>query len=267
VHDFFVANYKNYLNLINTGLCKPTTAPPADPTLNDMLTHVYGWVPWNDCGNGAADSATNPLNNPPNTPNYGAVHQTYISLQYLPPLGTFNPYVDLVHGPTYLDMPGSYAFSIDDLVGNIHVPGQGVIVTVAGPNGLDNMVQYVQNNVVKLSLGDPRPLMRPAWQQFVRCGVPPANIPPPPTGLGSLKITSANYPCMVKLTDASNRSYTFTLASPPYPSATGPDISACTVTPPDTAMTWCKDAKALTQPDPNTPGLNNNIVQLDAPVP
>jgi hypothetical protein len=78
VHDFFVANYKNYLSLIAKGSCTPPTPPPADPTLNDMLTHVYGWVPWNAfCSGGAA---TNPLNNPPNTPNYGAVHQTYISL-------------------------------------------------------------------------------------------------------------------------------------------------------------------------------------------
>ena len=164
-------------------------------------------------------------------------------------------------------MPGSYAFSIDDLVGNIHVPGKGVIVTVAGPNGLDNPVQYDQNKIVRLSLGDPGPLMRPAWQQFVRCGVPPTNIPAPPGGLG-LTITSANYPCMVQLTDANNRSYTFTLALPPYSPAPGDGnpISACTVTPTDTTMAWCKDAKALTQPDPNTPGLNINIVQLDAPL-
>jgi hypothetical protein len=155
VWSFFVTNYKAYQNLIAKGSCTPTTTPPVDPTPDDMLTHVYGWVPWNDCGHGVADSATNPLDNPPNTPNYSAVHQTYISLQYLPPLGTFNPYVNLVHGPTYLDMPGSYAFSIDDRVGNVQVPGKGVVLTVAGPNGLDNTVQYDLSKIVHVSLGDP----------------------------------------------------------------------------------------------------------------
>jgi hypothetical protein len=263
VKGFFLANYNNYLNLINTGSCKPTTTPPASPTLNDMLTHVYGWVPWNDCGNGVADSATNPLNNPPNTPDYRAVHQTYISLQYLPPLGTFNPYVNLVHGSTYLDMPGSYAFSIDDLVGNIHVPGKGVIVTVAGPNGLDNPAQYDQNKIVNVNLG-PGPV---PYKQFVRCGVPPTNIPAP-DGSGGLDfvITSADFPCMVQLTDANNRSYTFMLTSPPYSPASGDGnpISACTVTPTDTTMTWCQNATAQTIPNPNTPGLSINSVILRA---
>jgi len=193
------------------------------------------------------------------------VHNTYIALQYLPPLGAFNPYVNLVHGSSYLDMPGSYAFSIDDRVGNIHVPGKGVVLTVAGTNGLHNTVQYDLSKIVNLSLGDPGPVMRPAWQQFDRCGVPSMNIPPPPAGL-SLRITSANYPCTVVLTDAQNRSYQFTLASPPYPAAPSPTpISACTE--PDATMTWCSAATAQTQADPNTPGNVINTVILGPPVP
>jgi len=260
VQGLFLANYNNYLSLVGQGLCTPPTTPPVNPTLHDMLTHVYGWVPWNAfCSGGAA------ANDLALQPNFKSVHSTYIALQYLPPLGAFNPYVNLVHGSSYLDMPGSYAFSIDDRVGNIHVPGTGFVLTVAGPNGLHNTVQYDLSKIVNLSLGDPGPVMRPAWQQFDRCGVPSMNIPPPPAGL-SLRITSANYPCMVVLTDAQNRSYQFTLASPPYPSAPSPTpISACTE--PDATMTWCSAATAQTQPDPNTPGNVINTVILGPPVP
>jgi hypothetical protein len=41
------------------------------------------------------------------TPISKKVHKTYIALQYSKPLGIFNPYVNLVHGTDYLDMPGS----------------------------------------------------------------------------------------------------------------------------------------------------------------
>ena len=120
VQGLFLANYNNYLSLVGQGLCTPPTTPPVNPTLHDMLTHVYGWVPWNAfCSGGAA------ANDLALQPNFKSVHSTYIALQYLPPLGAFNPYVNLVHGSSYLDMPGSYAFSIDDRVGNIHVPGTG----------------------------------------------------------------------------------------------------------------------------------------------
>ena len=123
-------------------------------------------------------------------------------------------------------MSGSYAFSIHDRVGNIHIPGTGFVLTVGGPNGLDNMVQYDPSKLVHVQLGAPAS----AWQQFTRCDVPSINI----TGL-SLPITSANFPCMVKLTDAQSRPYTFILASPPYPSMPDPGpISACTA-PAD----WC----------------------------
>jgi hypothetical protein len=265
VWKFFVHNYNNYLSLITAGSCVPTTGtPPAVPTLEDMVTHVYGFVPWNDCGHGVADSATNPLDKGPiNTPNYQAVHKTYVDLQYLLPLGTFNPYVNLVHGSTYLDMPGSYAFSIDDLVGNINVPGTGVILTVAGPNGLENTVQYDLNKIVTVNLGDPGPLGRPAWNQYGFCGGVAAR-----TIVGNrFVINSVNYPCTVVLTDATNRSYTFTLASPFYPPPNGDStpISNCTVTPPDTTMTWCNGATAQTLTDPT--GLKINSVSVSAPLP
>src|SRR5207245_157759 len=110
-----------------------------------------------------------PTNDLKGQADFDAVHKTYIALQYLPPLGTFNPYVNLVHGKDYLNMPGSYAFSIDDDVGNILVSGTGIIITVAGTLGLDNTVQYDKSKIVHVSLGDPKPLGRPAWGQYGFC--------------------------------------------------------------------------------------------------
>jgi hypothetical protein len=268
VQGLFVANYTNYLSFVAQGSCNPPPPPlPPTPALDDILKRVYGWVPWNEnCSAGAGANALadtpgyntpiveNPPRNPPRT-QADIVHSTYISLQYLPPLGTFNPYVNLVHGPTYLDMPGSYAFSIDDRVGNIHIPGTGFVLTVAGPNGLDNMVQYDPNKKVVVILGDPVPTMAPAWNKFTRCDVPTTDV----TSGRDMPITSANYPCDVVVTDAKNRPYTFTLASPPYMSAVNP-ISACTA--PD--MTRCTGVNWQTIKDPNN---DQNINSVSFPPP
>ena len=160
VNDFFTTNYNSYRQLVAQGSCTPSTTPPAQPVLEDMVKHVYGWVPWNEhCSGGAS------ANNLALQSDFAAVHKTYIELQYLPPLGTFNPYVNLVHGKDYLDMPGSYAFSIDDDVGNMLVNGEGVIITVAGTLGLENTVPFDKSKVVHVQIGAPLG----AWRQYGFC--------------------------------------------------------------------------------------------------
>jgi hypothetical protein len=216
------------------------------PTLMDVLKRVYGWAPWNEnCGGGGANALGN-------TPGYQITHMKYIELQYLPPLGTFNPYVNLVHGGTYLNMPGSYAFSIDDDVGNMHVGGTGVIFAVGGSNGLENKVQYNPNLLVNVNLGDPDPLMRPKWSQYGFCdGIPRRNI-----STLSIQITSVTFPCTIGLTDRAGRPYTFTIASPPYPA--GPPgspipISNCSA---PTTEPWCANLRAYTE---TVPALRNYV--------
>jgi hypothetical protein len=50
----------------------------------------------------------------------------------------FNPYVALIHRTL---QSNAYAFSIDDAVSFKSLPGDGIIVTVAGSHGLENTTQ------------------------------------------------------------------------------------------------------------------------------
>jgi hypothetical protein len=252
VNDFFLKNYDNYRKLVESGNCNPPQKPLRTPTLKDMLTHVYGWVPWNEhCSGGAA------ANDLALDRDFQKVHKAYIALQYSKPLGTFNPYVNLVHGTDYLDMPGSYAFSVDDDVGNMLVGGTGIIITVGGSGGLDNDVQYDKSKLVNVNLGDPEPLKdRPLWSQYGFCqGMPVRDIS---KGVLNLQITSVRFPCVFGMTDQDGRTYTFTLASPPYPHEfSNTPITNCTAP----TKQWCDDLKAKTE---TSPALVN-YVQASAP--
>ena len=249
VNDFFLKNYDKYRKLVIDGQCNPPGGiPPVNPPLKDLLKRVYGWVPWNEnCEGGAA------ANDLALDPDFQKVHKTYIALQYSKPLGTFNPYVNLVHGTDYLDMPGSYAFSVDDDVGNMLVDGTGIIITIGGSTGLDNDVQYDKSKLVNVNLGDPEPLKdRPLWSQYGFCqGNPARDI----TSL-SVQITSVRYPCVFGMTDQAGRTYTFTLASPPYPARderSHMPITKCTA-PTDH---WCNSIHAYTE---TSPELKNYVI-------
>jgi hypothetical protein len=203
VNTFFLNNYTKYKTMVDKGECNPPVTPPPTPTLVDVLAHVYGWVPWNEhCTEGAK---ANDLDD--KTDNFRAVHKTYITLQYTSlsaqfPYQTFNPYVNLVHGAKYLNMPGSYAFSIDDDVGNIHVPAAGVIITVGGSGGLENDVPFDPTKIISVNLGDPKNLKRPLWGQSSFCleQTPPFTKDINNTTL-FFQITSVRFPCTVALTD------------------------------------------------------------------
>lgn len=121
VNDFFVADYDT---------CFPgKPLPPTEVFLRD----VYGWVQFQGCGT--------PLSL---AKGYEEVIETYCSLQYnffLPGIkaeDVFNPYVALVHRQL---QSNAYAFSIDDAVSFKSIPGDGIIVTVAGANGLEDKNQ------------------------------------------------------------------------------------------------------------------------------
>jgi len=257
VNDFFLKNYDNYRNLVINGQCSPPEGiPPVNPPLKDLLSKVYGWVPWNEhCKAGAA------ANDLALDRDFQKVHKTYIALQYSSlqastSAETFNPYVNLVHGTDYLDMPGSYAFSVDDDVGNMLVAGTGIIITIGGAAGLDNDVQYDGSKLVNVQLGDPEPLHRPAWSQYSLCqGQAARDI----TTL-SIQITSVRYPCVFGMTDQAGRTYTFTLASPPYPNEySRTPITNCTAP----TKHWCDALKAKTE---TSPALRN-YVEAEAPPP
>jgi hypothetical protein len=257
VNDFFLKNYDNYRRLVIDGQCSPPEGiPPVNPPLKDLLSKVYGWVPWNEhCKAGAA------ANDLALERDFQKVHKTYIALQYSTlqnPTMAFNPYVNLVHGTDYLNMPGSYAFSVDDDVGNMLVGGTGIIITIGGAAGLDNDVQYDKSKLVNVNLGDPEPLRRPGWSQYGFCqGMPIRDIN---KGVLNLQITSVRYPCVFGMTDQAGRTYTFTLASPPYPNEfSRTPITNCTAP----TKHWCDELKAKTE---TSPALVN-YVQAEAPPP
>ncbi len=73
---------------------------------------------------------------------YQKVKGRFDALQYWPglpnaPNGQFDPWVVLVHGKDYLDSQ-AYAYSVDDAIGNMQVPGDGLIIAVGGAVGLPN---------------------------------------------------------------------------------------------------------------------------------
>lgn len=121
VNDFFVSDYH---------ACFPgVSLPDTDIFLRD----VYGWVQFPGCSTPLAS-----------VPGYADTIGKYCDLQYnffdpsVQASDIFNPYVALIHQRL---KSNAYAFSIDDAVSFKSLPGDGIIVTVAGSNGLENTTQ------------------------------------------------------------------------------------------------------------------------------
>ena len=116
---------------------------PQTPPFYIMMQAVYGWVPIEYRGCKGLDLKTD-------VPLYKDAALSYCRLQYnyvtLPALQratyTFNPYTALIHSP-YNPLFGggldssAYAFSIDDKLSFKSVVADGVILTIAGTNGLE----------------------------------------------------------------------------------------------------------------------------------
>jgi hypothetical protein len=116
--NFFRNNY------INT--CKNM------PDFNSTIQAIYGFVPitFSGCTGG-------PLRE---TKDFKKVIGDYCDLQYnyltgVPDDDIFNPYTQFIHDTL---KSSAYAFSIDDKVSFKHVIGGGIILAIAGANGLEN---------------------------------------------------------------------------------------------------------------------------------
>ena len=121
VNTFFQAAYRQ---------CFP--GQPLSST-TDFLRTVYGWVQFPGC--------TTPLSR---LAGYDTAIGTYCALQYnffdstVPAADVFNPYVKLIHQTL---ASNAYGFSIDDAVAFKSLPGTGIVITIAGVNGLENQTQ------------------------------------------------------------------------------------------------------------------------------
>jgi hypothetical protein len=103
------------------------------PSTEEFLQNVYGWVPFPGCSTPLVKVA-----------GYDAAIRTYCDLQYnffdptVLPGDVFNPYVKLIHQTL---ASNAYAFSIDDAVAFKSLPRDGIVVTIAGAEGLENETQ------------------------------------------------------------------------------------------------------------------------------
>jgi hypothetical protein len=149
--DNYVANYKKNPPEWD---CKTSEHPDPHPIdrahLTDLqiLQHLYGWTPFNQfCGAGANLLQQTPgyydPNNKDPTHKYNEVKGQFDVLQYWVDVlkgdyGVFHPYVALIHGPTFINSPFAYAYSVDDAVGNVLTGGTGLIIAVGGLENMPN---------------------------------------------------------------------------------------------------------------------------------
>jgi len=311
------ANYDNYANVYKTARdtwtktwkCK---TPPVTLTDQVMLAHLYGWGPFNaDSGCAATVNLleqTPGYTDPTKTPHYYAdVKTEYDQLQYWfdvlnsqygqwtdtskPDYGQFDPYVGLVHGKEYMNAPYTYAYSVDDAVGNMQTDGAGLIVAVGGPQNLPNPNHVTPE--VKFTFGYKSSYEGGiTFDKYGRC-VTAANAPTVsyyttfvvPEGLSNTSNSVIN--CRITLTDSKNRAYTFKLKAVPstfpvkpnpspkdWPStaqiiAWNPQYIDCTGnTNQDVLMSWCQNIYVYQQKDLSNPHLPiNYYVIMGAPPP
>jgi hypothetical protein len=151
VTDLMNASYTNYYNTWQNDRATWTnnwqcTGVPVAKTEQLLLSHLYGWTPFlENCKNTGVNQLydTPGYNDPSQAVNYQTVKAQFDQLQYWVNVlkgdyGKFDPYVALVHGPNYLNAPYTYAYSVDDAVGNMQTDGTGLIIGVAGLENLPN---------------------------------------------------------------------------------------------------------------------------------
>ena len=164
VRDIIHTNYVQYTKLMKDGTC---TGGAVSETADRTVSHVYGWQPWTEAASGKEGEGCGPKANLlENTPGYGSEDKTYAlyakvktefdNLNYGGPFGapwkpaapyTFNPWVTFIHGTPsgtqnkdkgHLGMPGVYAYSVDDAVGNLNVYATGYIVDIGSTKNQEN---------------------------------------------------------------------------------------------------------------------------------
>ena len=301
VKDFFEQNHKNYLQLYAGGSCKGST--PEKPTFNywDAITHIYGWVPFNEgCGadaNKLADTVAGGLTHAIVQPMY--IHDLQYNYQTAAvksdPKLMFNPYVGLIHDDLQMN---AYAFSVDDAVGFMSELGDGLIFTVGGPNGLENGKQFNYSNGFSLAIGVPPPPIvdasTPLIKKYGVCALNQDAVDPNcskdkqdvtmPTNsqIAGFRVgTVPSYPIKVRFTDMNDNMYSIVVneefaacpegmdsANCPTNKASIKNNMACSVTKKDGSVhpksgDWCVNANPNQQREKQ---LTKNYLSFPVPV-
>lgn len=228
VKQFFAQNHAKYVELRKT--CNPPKEVPEVPfTFMTAMTHIYGWVPFNEgCGAGANRLADTTI---PGW-DHAKIQSMYIhDLQYggsdqsvaSNPDLEFNPYVNLIHKDLGLT---AYGFSVDDAVGFMSELGDGLIFAVGGTAGLENGKAFDYRDGFSVSIGVPKYLEKqitvPLIKKYGVCAFnQDANdkncekdkqdvIMPVNNQIAGFRVgTVPSYPIKVRFTDLDSNLYTF----------------------------------------------------------
>ncbi|MEM7224225.1 MAG: hypothetical protein AAF495_14680 [Pseudomonadota bacterium] len=220
--------------------CKEPPAWIEDPTPPQqvMLSHIYGWTPFNEsCKSGAnlledTPGYVTPTDKGNDALYYREVKRQFDQLQYSIDVlngdyGEFDPYVALIHGPDYLDARFTYAYSVDDALGNMQTDGTGLIIGVGGTANLPNLDHvtpevlftfgYESNYPEKNNKAIKKKITFPMYGRCVEA--PDTETNPKfttfvvPSGMDGEASSVVN--CEVTLTDSEQRHYKFTLKGVP----------------------------------------------------
>ncbi len=219
----FTRNYKDYLG----------QGCPALQFLNtEMLKRIYGWVPFNCSTNPKANDLLNTAKELGLDFNKFQDEVYTHGLQYRPgdATTTFNPYVQLIHGKEYLKM-AAYAFSVDDAIGFQSYPGDGIIITLAGVNGMDNPNELDPTKRVVITLGPEHPGI-PEWSTISLCS--PTFTKPVDPSFTSVLFYPLGYPCTITARDLKGLAYQFNITQGP------PNLTVTKTVPPCLpSERWC----------------------------
>lgn len=239
VYRFFAQSHANYLQMYREGKCSGTV--PQRPVFNywEAITHIYGWVPFNEgCGADANPLAETKIAGW----DHAKIQFMYIhdlQYNYLNPAYAhapelqFNPYVKLIHQDLGMS---AYGFSVDDAVGFMSELGDGLIFAVGSPNGLENQEQFNYSDGFSVAIGvtallernPTQPLLKrygvcvlnrsasdPQCENINQDVVMPGNSQISGFRVGTVKSgAQSGYPLKIRFTDLDDNVYTLRVNEP-----------------------------------------------------
>jgi hypothetical protein len=154
--------------------------------------------------------------------------------------------VKLIHDPKYLDM-AAYAFSVDDAIGFQSYPGEGIIITFAGANGLDNKTPLDRKNRVVVTLAPKHPGI-PEWASISLCNA--SFIKPVDPAFTSVVFYPSGQSCTITARDLKGAEYVFPITSYPQPDPPGLAVNKasppCKPDPAFLPFPWCSQLQIAT---------------------
>jgi hypothetical protein len=251
VRQLFLDNYANY-KAVFPSKCDAQKGP-VELTEDLVISHVYGFTPF---GENCPSPTVNLLENTPgyaadNSQKFHQIKDIFDGLQNWK-TGEFDPYVVLIHGEDYVNAPNTYAYSVDDAVGNMQADATGFIIAVGGTKGLPNPNRAAPPVNVNFGYGKTDKV------RFMKYGIctatPNMAVDPdfPSIGLSVLAKNLAQ--CPLSLIDNKGMLYTLKFKSgPPYPfqNHLAPNTHApidCSGNKPGTpAAGWCDQIYAYSE--------------------